>query len=81
MNKMSAAIHAGTYNDISIHAPFVDIDKTEIVKIGLQLGVDFKQTWSCYKGQDVHCGTCGTCVERKEAFQLNGAKDPTTYLV
>jgi 7-cyano-7-deazaguanine synthase len=46
----------------------------------VELGIDFAETWSCYKGGDIHCGTCGTCVERREAFLLAGIADPTTYL-
>jgi 7-cyano-7-deazaguanine synthase len=62
-----------------IYAPFVTFGKDVVASIGLQLGVDFKKTWSCYKGGDLHCGKCGTCVERKEAFHLIGADDPTIY--
>ena len=53
--------------------------KADIVKLGDQLGVDFSLTWSCYKGGPLHCGKCGTCVERKEAFALAGVADPTVY--
>lgn len=60
-------------------APFLDCDKTEIVRTGNRLGVPFAATWSCYKGGSVHCGTCGTCTERREAFQLAGVADPTPY--
>jgi 7-cyano-7-deazaguanine synthase len=49
------------------------------VKRGQELGVDFLHTWSCYKGGDLHCGTCGTCVERREAFMVAGIEDPTVY--
>jgi 7-cyano-7-deazaguanine synthase in queuosine biosynthesis len=51
----------------------------EIAKRGQELGVDFSYTWSCYKGSDLHCGKCGTCVERREAFMVAGIKDPTVY--
>jgi 7-cyano-7-deazaguanine synthase len=60
-------------------APFIEITKSDIVRIGAQLGVDYSQTWSCYKGGVIHCGECGTCVERKEAFDLAGVEDPTKY--
>ncbi len=60
-------------------APFVDLAKADIVARGAALGVPFAGTWSCYRGGDVHCGTCGTCVERREAFDLAGVPDPTTY--
>jgi len=62
-----------------IVAPFLNISKTDIVKRGSGLGVPYNLTWSCYKGGEKHCGKCGTCVERKEAFQLAGVKDPTNY--
>ena len=64
---------------IALMVPFIEIDKSEIVKIGDRLGVPFVDTWSCYKGGDLHCGLCGTCNERKEAFLLAGVKDPTEY--
>ena len=53
--------------------------KAEIVARGAALGIDYAKTWSCYKGSDVHCGKCGTCVERREAFEAAGVKDPTIY--
>lgn len=62
-----------------INAPFLNIGKHDICKLGAELGVDYTQTWSCYKGGDYHCGRCGTCVERKEAFRLSETVDPTTY--
>ena len=54
--------------------------KEEIVARGADLGVAFARTWSCYKGGEIQCGRCGTCVERREAFQLAGVEDPTGYL-
>ena len=54
--------------------------KEDIATRGHELGVDFSQTWSCYKGGDIHCGGCGTCVERREAFLISGVPDPTIYL-
>ena len=57
----------------------MSITKANIVTIGHRLGVDYAKTWSCYKGGEAHCGTCGTCVERKEAFELAGVPDPTRY--
>lgn len=65
--------------NLKLHAPFVGISKSEIVRIGARLNVPFEETWSCYEGLDVHCGQCGTCVERKEAFELAGVVDPTEY--
>ncbi len=60
-------------------APFVEWSKADIVRRGAELGVPFADTWSCYRGRDVHCGTCGTCVERREGFALAGVPDPTRY--
>lgn len=67
------------YEPVKLLRPFVDMSKADIVALGAELGVDFSQTWSCYKGGEIHCGTCGTCTERKEAFRLAGVPDPTVY--
>ena len=64
---------------MTLFAPFVHKTKAEIVEIGTGLGVPYEDTWSCYQGGDLHCGQCGTCVERKEAFELVGVDDPTEY--
>lgn len=81
MKAMAEAMQAGTYAAIELLRPFIAIDKTGIARLGHELGVDFSHTWSCYKGGDIHCGTCGTCVERREAFANAGLTDPTPYLV
>ena len=65
--------------DLRLEAPFINLDKALIAAPGSELGVPFEDTWSCYKGGEVHCGKCGTCVERKEAFQVAGVPDPTVY--
>jgi 7-cyano-7-deazaguanine synthase len=65
--------------NFEIIAPFLLSTKADIASMGSQLGVDYAKTWSCYKGGEYHCGTCGTCVERKEAFSLAGVPDPTVY--
>ncbi|MDB6077249.1 MAG: 7-cyano-7-deazaguanine synthase QueC [Akkermansiaceae bacterium] len=80
MQGMAKAMEEGTYARIKLSRPFIDMDKAGIAKLGVDLGVDFAETWSCYKGGEIHCGTCGTCVERREAFILAGLKDPTVYL-
>lgn len=67
------------FGDIRLSTPFVNMTKAEIVVLGSLLGVPFVDTWSCYKGGDEHCGKCGTCVERREAFQIAGITDPTSY--
>lgn len=69
----------GELTNTEIRAPFVNMSKADIVRLGAELGVPFEHTWSCYKGGDIHCGKCGTCVERQEAFHLAGVADPTTY--
>jgi 7-cyano-7-deazaguanine synthase len=66
-------------DDFRVLAPFIALDKTEIVRRGAALGVPFVETWSCYVGAERHCGRCGTCVERREAFALAGVDDPTAY--
>jgi 7-cyano-7-deazaguanine synthase len=66
---------------VKLYAPFGNITKTDIAKRGAQLGVPFELTYSCYEGRDLHCGLCGTCVERKEAFKDAGIADPTRYEV
>ncbi len=79
LRPMAEALREGTESAIELLRPFVTMDKAAIVKQGSALGVDYAQTWSCYKGELLHCGRCGTCVERKEAFLLAGVADPTSY--
>lgn len=67
------------YANVSLFTPFVDIPKADIVTIGARHNVPFGDTWSCYKGGVNHCGRCGTCVERREAFAIAGVDDPTLY--
>ena len=80
MRAMGDAIQLGTYERIQLLRPFIDLDKAGIATRGAELGVDFARTWSCYQGGETHCGRCGTCVERREAFLLAGLPDPTSYL-
>ncbi|HWB06194.1 MAG TPA: 7-cyano-7-deazaguanine synthase QueC [Verrucomicrobiales bacterium] len=79
MQAMSDAIRLGTYAELHLLRPFIALTKAGIAARGAALGVDFAQTWSCYKGGAVHCGTCGTCVERREAFLMAGLQDPAIY--
>jgi 7-cyano-7-deazaguanine synthase len=79
MRAMGEAMRLGTYARIALLRPFIGLDKAGIAREGARLGVDFARTWSCYKGGDRHCGQCGTCVERREAFLLAGLADPTEY--
>lgn len=80
IEAMSEAMKYGTYEGITIEAPYTHITKTDIARRGAQLGIDYAETWSCYKGREVHCGKCGTCVERKEAMREAGIQDNTKYL-
>ena len=80
ISAIDAASQAGTYVKVKVVAPYTDITKTDIAKRGSALGIDYSETWSCYKGETVHCGTCGTCVERKEALREAGLVDRTEYL-
>ncbi|MDX8503483.1 7-cyano-7-deazaguanine synthase QueC [Mesorhizobium sp. VK4C] len=64
---------------IALYAPFLQLSKADIVSEGARLGVPFEETWSCYQGGAHHCGRCGTCVERREAFHLAAQNDPTSY--
>jgi len=80
MRAMGDAIRLGTYAEVDLLRPFISMTKADIARRGADLGVDFSKTWSCYVGGDTHCGECGTCVERREAFFLAGIPDPTAYL-
>lgn len=64
---------------INLYTPFIHKTKADIAAEGAKLGVSFENTWSCYKGGEIHCGRCGTCVERREAFHLANVTDPTEY--
>lgn len=76
---MGDALRWATEPPVELIAPFISKTKAEIVSIGHYLGVPFADTWSCYKGGTWHCGKCGTCVERREAFEIAGVEDPTVY--
>jgi len=79
MRAMGDAMRLGTYAGVQLLRPFIAMTKGEIAALGARLGVDFSRTWSCYKGGAIHCGTCGTCIERREAFMQAGLADPTDY--
>ena len=94
VEHMNMTLNVATYKMPQIDAPFLDMTKAEIVKLGSELGVPFEETWSCYDPRFVrsvtsnygtartfaHCGKCGTCRERKEAFRIAGVEDPTVYM-
>lgn len=81
VQAMSEAMRLGTFPGIELLAPYTHLSKADIAKRGKSLGIDYSKTWSCYKGGDKHCGRCGTCVERKEAFRDAGIEDQTVYLL
>ena len=81
VDAMSQAIAAGTYANITIDAPYTLISKADIARKGKVLGLDYGQTWSCYKGGKAHCGKCATCLERKAALAEAGIEDTTEYEV
>ena len=76
---MSEAMRCGTYDGITLTDPFTNITKGDIATLGKKLGVDYYHTYSCYCGGEKHCGECGTCRERKQAFEEAGIEDPTEY--
>lgn len=79
MQSMEQAIRLGSYAGIQLLRPFIAMDKTQIVILGKQLGVNFSHTYSCYRGGEKHCGRCGTCRERRAAFMAASMVDPTEY--
>lgn len=79
IKAMGAAIAEGTYERIELLAPYCLFDKAEIARHGKELGLDYSETYSCYKGGEVHCGVCGTCQERRQALLAAGIDDPTIY--
>jgi len=76
LERINAVLSLNRRDAITIHAPLVTASKADNVRKGTELGVDFSQTWSCYRGGDTPCGTCPTCVERRNAFDAVGASDP-----
>lgn len=79
ITAIDKAAQEGTFVGVRVEAPYTDIRKEDIVRRGHELGINYAETWSCYKGGEKHCGKCGTCMERKEAFRLAGLDDPTEY--
>ena len=75
-NAMNEAIYLGSGKQVKIEAPFVKMTKKDVVAKGLELKVPYELTWSCYEGHDKPCGVCGTCIDRKRAFEENGVSDP-----
>ena len=79
VSAMSEATRLGTYPGIEVLAPYTGITKSDIARHGKALGIDYAETWCCYKGGEHHCGKCGTCRERIEALADAGIEDHTVY--
>jgi len=79
IDGMAKAIEVGTGGKVKLLSPFCRMTKGQIAALGAELGVDFFLTWSCYNGREKHCGKCGTCRERQDAFREAGLPDPTVY--
>jgi len=79
IGAMANAVYIGTYGEVRLRTPLEWLDKEHIVRLGESLGVDWSLTWSCYRGEEIHCGTCPTCRARRAGFAAAGVADPTTY--
>lgn len=79
VDAMDKAVSAGTYEGVRLFTPYTNLTKADIARHGKALGIDYSETWSCYKGREVHCGKCGTCTERREALREAGINDTTIY--
>ena len=79
VGAMAAAIYIGTYHDVRLKAPLIEMYKDEITERGTRLNVPYSLTWSCYKGEELHCGICPTCRARKAGFVKAEVRDPTEY--
>lgn len=79
VDAFNHAAQAGTFEGVCLESPYTNLTKGDIARRGKQLGIDYGETWSCYKGGEKHCGKCGTCVERREALAEAGIEDTTVY--
>jgi 7-cyano-7-deazaguanine synthase len=79
VDAFDKAVQTGTYIGVRLLTPYTKWTKTDIARRGAELGIDYSETWSCYKGGEVHCGKCGTCTERREALREAGIPDTTKY--
>jgi 7-cyano-7-deazaguanine synthase len=79
LERINATLALNRGEAVTVHAPFVQLKKVEIVRIGMALGVDYGHTWTCYRGGETACGTCPTCVERRNAFRDAGVEDPVPH--
>ena len=76
IDSLARAINVGTYKKVTLVTPLMNMEKKDVVKTGLEIGVPYEYTWSCYEGKEKPCGTCGSCIDRQKAFEANGVKDP-----
>lgn len=79
VEALAKAVELCDWHKVQLYAPYLSITKAQIAQRGAELNVPYELTWSCYQGKELHCGKCGTCTERKEAFLLGGVPDPTVY--
>lgn len=79
VEAMNAVAGIANFEPVTIHAPYLRADKAEILADGLAMGLDYAETWTCYRGETLACGRCGSCRERLAAFAANGAVDPLDY--
>jgi 7-cyano-7-deazaguanine synthase len=79
VEKMDAVCRVANYEPVAVAAPYLQMDKGEILAEGLVMGLDYSQTWTCYNGREAACGRCGSCVERLEAFAAHDIGDPLPY--
>ena len=77
--KLADVVRISDWHKVELERPFVSMTKSDIVALGAKVGAPFELTWSCYNGGEKHCGKCGTCIERREAFREAGIPDPTIY--
>ncbi|UXH31390.1 MULTISPECIES: 7-cyano-7-deazaguanine synthase QueC [Methanothermobacter] len=79
LEAFNSLLGIGTLRGVRVLAPVIDMTKKEIVEAGMEMDFPFELTYSCYTGEDVHCGVCESCLRRRRAFELAGAEDPTEY--
>lgn len=79
VEKMNEVSQVANYEPVAVEAPYLYADKIQILREGLEMGLDYSKTWTCYNGRERACGKCGSCIERLEAFSVNGAVDPLPY--
>lgn len=79
VHAMNTVTKIANFESVEIVSPFLNVDKTQILSYGIEKGLNYAQTWTCYNGRDKACGKCGSCVERLQAFEVNGIQDPVPY--